>query len=93
MIVKLASGTFTITSRNFDILAKKGTFSLNLEFHVQNGSKGWKMKDMSFKDATGQQITEAFKEFFIIITSGKKQIVRAYYDPKSKKWRFLTIRW
>ncbi|MGE6487369.1 CehA/McbA family metallohydrolase [Paenisporosarcina sp. NPDC076898] len=93
VIVKLASGTFTITSRNFDILAKKGTFSLNLEFHVQNGSKGWKMKDMSFTDATGQQITEGFKDFFIITTSGKKQIVGAYYENKSKKWRFLTIRW
>ncbi len=131
VILKLANGAFTITAKNFDVLAKSGSFSLNLDYHLSKGHdnhykhpgkgkghdkhhvKGYgydkhhdkgkghdkiegnlKLKEISFTDAQGKQITKDFKDYFFITTSkGKKyEIEGAYYDYKSKKWKFKHIK-
>ena len=104
VMVELATGTFTITAKNFDILAYNGEFSLLLDYHIPKGlakekhddkfKDGWKLKDMSFVDVQDKQITDGFKDDFIITTStGKKPDVEAaYYDNKSKKWKFKNIK-
>lgn len=122
VILKLANGTFTITAKNFDVLAKSGTFSLNLEYHLPKGhdkhhgkgkghdehhgkgkghdkhhnkhEENLKLKDLFFTDTQGNQITNGFKDYFFITTShGKKlEIEAAYYDNKSKKWKFKHIK-
>lgn len=113
VMLELASGTFTITSKNFDVLAKSGTFSLNLKYHGLEGKnkddkkhKGheknenknkneWQIKDLSFNNAQGKQITDGFKDYFIITSSkGKKlDIAAAFYDSKSKNWKIKNIKW
>ncbi|EPD52360.1 hypothetical protein HMPREF1210_01713 [Paenisporosarcina sp. HGH0030] len=113
VILKLANGSsFTITTKNFDVLAKSGAFSLTLEYHLPKGhdnhqgkgkghekhhgqqEENLKLNDLSFSDTEGNQITNGFKDYFFITTSkGKKlDIEVAYYDNKSKKWKFKHIK-
>ena len=101
--IDLATGSFTITSENFDVLAASGEFTLNLEYKVPKGllkeknqskiKDDLKLKDMSFIDAQDNEITDGFNDYFIIVSKGKKTSVEgAYYDNKSKKWKFKNIK-
>ena len=128
VILKLENGTFTITVKNFDVLAKSDAFSLNLDYHLPKGQdnhpgkgkghdnhqgnghghdkhhdkgngngkneENLKLGEMSFTDAQGKQITNGFKDYFFITTSkGKKiEIEGAYYDHKSKMWKFKNVK-
>lgn len=103
VIVELVNGTFSITADNFDVLAASGEFTLNLDYQVpngllkdKNGSKikdDLKLKDMAFLDSKDDQITDGFEDYFIIVSEGKKTSVEgAYYDNKSKKWKFKNIK-
>ncbi|WP_144510280.1 DUF6359 domain-containing protein [Bacillus sp. FJAT-22090] len=97
--INLVTGTFTITANNFNVLSKSGEFTLHLNYHVPPGllkeknkdkiKDNLKLKDLAFLDSNQKQITTGFKDYFIIITEGKKPTVEgAYYDAKSKKWKF-----
>jgi uncharacterized protein len=101
--INLATGSFNITSENFDVLAASGEFTLNLEYQVPKGllkeknqskiKDNLKLKDMSFIDAQNNEITAGFNDYFIIVSKGKKTSVEgAYYDNKSKKWKFKNIK-
>ena len=103
VVIDLATGSFTITAENFDVLAASGEFTLTLDYQVPKGllkeknqSKikvDLKLKDMSFIDAQSNEITDDFNDYFIIVSEGKKTSVQgAYYDTKSKKWKFKHIK-
>ncbi|SES00245.1 DUF6359 domain-containing protein [Psychrobacillus sp. OK032] len=103
VVITLVNGTFTIPANNFNILATSGEFTLQLDYHVppgllkeKNKSKikdDLKLNDIAFLDSKQKQVTTGFKENFIIITEGKKPTVEgAYYDTKSKKWKFKKIK-
>lgn len=48
---------------------------------------------MNFLDSSNQKITKGFTDYFIITTEGKKGTKEAaYYDQKSKKWKFKKIK-
>ncbi|TQR20372.1 DUF6359 domain-containing protein [Psychrobacillus vulpis] len=102
VVITLVTGTFTITANNFNTLASSGEFTLHLDYHVPSGllkeknkdkiKDNLKLKDISFLDSKQNQITTGFKDYFIIVTEGKKPTVEgAYYDTKSKKWKFKKI--
>jgi predicted extracellular nuclease len=103
VVINLVTGSFTITADNFDVLAASGEFTLNLDYQVPPGllkeknqhkiKDDLKLKDMAFTDSENQQITDGFNDYFIIVSEGKKTSVEgAYYDAKSKKWKFKNIK-
>ncbi|GGA22912.1 DUF6359 domain-containing protein [Psychrobacillus lasiicapitis] len=103
VIITLMTGTFTIPETNFHTLAKSGEFTLYLDYHVPPGllkeknkdkiKDNLKLKDIAFFDSKNNKITQGFKDYFIIVTEGKKPTVEgAYYDNKSKKWKFKKIK-
>jgi hypothetical protein len=103
VVIDLATGSFTITAENFDVLAVSGEFTLNLDYQVPKGllkeknqskiKDDLKLKDMSFVDSTDNEITDGFNDYFIIVSEGKKTSVEgAYYDNTSKKWKFKNIK-
>lgn len=103
VVITLATGTFTIPANNFNILATSGEFTLHLDYHVppellkeKNKHKikdDLKLEEIAFFDSKQKQITTGFKDHFIIVTEGKKPTVEgAYYDSKSKKWKFKNIK-
>ncbi|MFF2753212.1 DUF6359 domain-containing protein [Psychrobacillus sp. NPDC058041] len=103
VVIKLMNGSFTITAENFDILATHGEFTLHLNYHVPPGllkeknkdkiKDDLKLEDIAFLDGNNKQITSTFKDYFVIVIEGKKQSVEgAYYDSKSKKWKFKNLK-
>ena len=105
VLIKLKTGTFTITSKNFDILAKNGEFTLHLNYHVPPGllkeknkhkiKDDLKLKEINFLDSKQKQITKGFSSssYFIITTDGKKPSVEiAYFDSKAKKWKLKKFK-
>ncbi|QUG40320.1 chitobiase/beta-hexosaminidase C-terminal domain-containing protein [Psychrobacillus sp. INOP01] len=103
VVIKLINGTFSITAKNFDVLAASGQFTLYLDYHIPPGllkeknkhkiKDDLKLKDMAFLDSSNKKITKGFSDYFIITTEGKKGTkVAAYYDQKSKKWKFKKIK-
>lgn len=103
VVINLMNGTFSITAKNFDVLAASGQFTLHLDYHVPPGllkeknnhkvKDDLKLKDMNFLDSSNQKITKGFTDYFIITTEGKKGTKEAaYYDQKSKKWKFKKIK-
>lgn len=48
---------------------------------------------MAFYDNNRKTITKGFSDYFTITTEGKKVTKEvAYYDQKSKKWKFKKIK-
>lgn len=103
VVITLVNGTFTIPANNFNTLATSGEFTLHLDYHVPPGllkeknkdkiKDNLKLKDIAFLDSKNNQITQGFKDDFVIVTEGKKPTVEgAYYDSKSKKWKFKKIK-
>ena len=100
VVIKTPNGTFTITSKNFNVLAKSVSFSLVLYYDVPKDhpkdkhKNSYKLKNMKFIDSKNKSITDGFKDYFIITTEdGKKDKKEAaYYDKKSKKWKFKKIK-
>ncbi|ALC86711.1 endonuclease [Bacillus sp. FJAT-22090] len=104
VVINLVTGSFTITVQNFDTLADSGEFTLHLNYHVPPGllkeknkhkiKDDLKLKNISFLDVNDKQITNGFKDYFVIVSGdGKKQTVEgAYYDSKSKKWKFKKLK-
>ena len=103
VVIELINGTFLITAKNFDVLAATGQFTLYLDYHIPPGlikeknnhkmKDNLKLKDMAFLDSNNQKITKGFSDYFIITTEGKKATKQAaYYDQKSKKWKFKKIK-
>lgn len=103
VVIDLATGSFTITAENFDVLAASGEFTLNLDYQVPKGllkeknqskiKDDLKLKDLSFVDSTDNEMTDGFNDYFIIVTEGKKTSVDgAYYDNTAKKWKFKNIK-
>jgi len=103
VVIELINGTFSITAKNFDVLAATGQFTLYLDYHIPPGllkeknkhkmKDNLKLKDMAFLDSNNKKITKGFSDYFIITTEGKKATKQAaYYDQKSKKWKFKKIK-
>lgn len=103
LVIELINGTFSITAKNFDVLAASGQFTLYLDYHIPPGllkeknkhkiKDNLKLKDMAFLDSNNQKITKGFSDNFVITTEGKKVTKEAaYYDQKSKKWKFKKIK-
>lgn len=103
VIITLVTGTFTIPASNFKTLATSNEFTLHLDYHVPPGllkeknkakiKDNLKLKDIAFLDSKNNKITQGFKDYFVIVTDGKKPTVEgAYYDNKSKKWKFKKIK-
>lgn len=103
VVIELINGTFLITAKNFDVLAVSGQFTLYLDYHVPPGllkeknkhkiKDNLKLKDMAFYDNNRKTITKGFSDYFTITTEGKKVTKEvAYYDQKSKKWKFKKIK-
>ena len=102
VIIDIPNSTFSITVTNFDILAKKGEFTLHLDYQVPKGltkeknedkqKQVYKLKDIGFTDSQNTQITDGFKDYFIIQADSKKNTIdAAYYDQNSKKWKFKQL--
>ena len=103
VLIKLVNGTFSITAKNFDVLAASGQFTLYLDYHIPPGllkeknqhkiKDHLKLKGMAFLDSNNKPITKGFSDFFIITTEDKKGTKEAaYYDEKSKKWKFKKVK-
>ncbi|SDN31445.1 hypothetical protein SAMN05518871_104238 [Psychrobacillus sp. OK028] len=102
VMIELLNGTFLIPAKNFDVLAASGQFTLHLDYHIPPGllkeknkhkiKDELKLKDIAFLDSNNKSIKEGFSEYFVITTEGKKVSQEAaYYDQKSKKWKFKKI--
>ena len=103
VVIELINGTFSITAKNFDVLAASGQFTLYLDYHIPPGllkeknkhkiKNDLKLKDIDFLDSNNKTITRGFSESFIITTEGNKVTAEeASYDQKSKKWKFKKIK-
>jgi len=103
VVIKLINGTFSITAKNFDVLAASGQFTLYLDYHIPPGllkeknkhkiKDSIKLKNLAFLDSNNKKITKGFSDYFIITTEGKKGTKEAaYYDQKSKKWKFKKVK-